>query len=150
MKNASHRRKFLDGKDKINTIKSEEHNNASTSGTAAPPTRSVSREEYEGMDDGGSPPLFGSQSPSTQQHETNAPGPSAQPPRLSHLPSSSSLPFSRSGLTRAGGLPSSSQQSFIGGSQSQSSQLSLSSTQPFLPSTFEVLQIQLRKTFNQS
>ena len=129
IKTVSHRRKFLEGRDKIQTVKSE----------------GASVETDEAMDNGDvseSPPLFGSQSPSSQEREA--------------LPLSSS---SATAASRSEPLPptrlthhpmaqlSSSQQSFAGGSQG--SHVSIGSTQPFLSSTFEVLQIQLRKKFNQ-
>lgn len=132
MKNALHRQKFLEGKEKIG-IKSEE--------------KSPEEEEMGGGEDtSDSPPLFGS------QHEALPTEPSSSstvasntaegPPRLSHLPYSSQL-----GSGRPPALLSS-QQSFPGGSQG--SQLSIGSTQPFVSSSmFEVVQIQLRKKFNQ-
>ena len=139
MKSAQHRKKFMEGKMKI------------TSTTAAPPAGAVDRED-ETMQEG-TPPLFGSQSPVQQGAQSTSSSSSTantqpiteEPPRLSHPPSvcppsSSSMAAPSFRLSQ----PSNSQQSFIGGSLSQSS---ISSTQPFLSSTFEVLQIQLRKTF---
>jgi hypothetical protein len=76
------------------------------------------------------------------------------PPRLSHLPSTLSLPPPSSSSSAPSSsqprppVPLSSQQSFPG--SSQGSQLSIGSTQPFAsPSMFEVVQIQLRKKFSQ-
>lgn len=144
MKSAQHRKKFMEGKMKI-----------TTSTTVAPPAGAVDRED-EIMQEG-TPPLFGSQSPVQQGAQSTSSSSSSstantqplteEPPRLSHPPSvcppsSSSMAAPSFRLSQ----PSNSQQSFIGGSLSQSS---ISSTQPFLSSTFEVLQIQLRKTFNQ-
>lgn len=130
MKSASHRQKFLEGKDKIR-IKSEE-------------------EEMEGGgDDSGSPPLFGSQE-ETAHHPSSAVVSEGAPPHLSHLPASTfpAPPHSSSSSTGRPPALLSSQQSFPGGSQG--SQLSVGSTQPFVSSSmFEVVQIQLRKKFNQ-
>ena len=129
MKSVAHRQKFLDGKDKIK-IKSEDEEMESTPRDAS-----------------GSPPLFGSQEETTFPSGSGPPTSSAAitsdgPPRLSHLPPSSSSSQPRPPATLA------SQQSFPGGSQS--SQLSIGSTQPFVSSSmFEVVQIQLRKKFNQ-
>ena len=140
MKSAVHRQKFIDGKDKIK-IKSEDEEMESTPGDAS-----------------GSPPLFGSQEETTFPSGSGPPTSSAAmtsdgPPRLSHLPSAFPAlpPSSSSSSSSSQPRPPAtlaSQQSFPGGSQS--SQLSIGSTQPFVSSSmFEVVQIQLRKKFNQ-
>ena len=136
MKSAAHRQKFIDGKEKIK-IKSEDEEMEST-------PRDVS----------GSPPLFGSQEETAFPSGSGPPTSSATmtsdgPPRLSHLPSAfpALSPSSSSSQPRPPATLAS-QQSFPGGSQS--SQLSIGSTQPFISSSmFEVVQIQLRKKFNQ-
>ena len=134
MKSAAHRQKFLEGKEKIR-IKSEDEEMESTPGDAS-----------------GSPPLFGSQEETAFPSGSGPPTSSAAvtsdgPPRLSHLPSAFPPPPSSSSQPRPPATLTS-QQSFPGGSQS--SQLSISSTQPFISSSmFEVVQIQLRKKFNQ-
>ena len=108
MKNVSHRQKFLEGKDIIKTVKTEDdHQAAASSAAAAPSTRpsNASDQNDENMEDAdvlGTPPLFGFQSPPSaiQQQEAQqpqssyssgsaaaAPGHTEPPPRLSHLPS---------------------------------------------------------------
>ena len=139
MKNATHRQKFLEGKDKIRTLKSDEHN-AAAGGSS---TRGTRQDDEQMVD--GSPPLFGSQSPPAEEAGllSSAAAAAAGPPRLFHLPpplTSVSHPPHRLPMAQL----SSSQQSLPEGSQG-----SQFSTQPFLGSTFEVLQIQLRKKFNQ-
>ena len=163
MKNISHRQKFLEGKDIIKTVKTEDDNQAAASNAPSARSNDQNDEEMEDADVLGTPPLFGSQSPPSaiQQQEAQHPqtssgsssaaaaasGHTEPPPCLSHLPPSfPSVPVSRP-PQHAMSLQSSSQQSFTGGG-SQGSQFSMSSTQPFLSSTFEVLQIQLRKTFS--
>ena len=134
MKSAAHRQKFLEGKEKIG-IKSEDEEMESTPGDAS-----------------GSPPLFGSQEETAFPSGSGPPTSSAAvtsdgPPRLSHLPTAFPPPPSSSSQPRPPATLTS-QQSFPGGSQN--SQLSISSTQPFISSSmFEVVQIQLRKKFNQ-
>ena len=141
MKSVAHRQKFLEGKDKIK-IKSEDEEMESTPGDAS-----------------GSPPLFCSQEETASSSGSGPPGSgpptssaamtSDGPPRLSHLPSAfPALPPSSSSSQPRPPATLASQQSFPGGSQS--SQLSIGSTQPFVSSSmFEVVQIQLRKKFNQ-
>ena len=132
MKSVAHRQKFLEGKDKIK-IKSEDEEMESTPGDAS-----------------GSPPLFGSQEETGSGPPTSSVAVTGDgPPRLSHLPSAfPALPPSSSSSQPRPPATLASQQSFPGGSQS--SQLSIGSTQPFVSSSmFEVVQIQLRKKFNQ-
>ena len=137
MKSVAHRQKILEGKDKIK-IKSEDEEMESTPRDAS-----------------GSPPLFGSQEETAFPSGSGPPTSSAAvtsdgPPRLSHLPSAfPALPPSSSSSSQPRPPATlASQQSFPGGSQG--SQLSIGSTQPFVSSSmFEVVQIQLRKKFNQ-
>ena len=125
IKNASHRRKFLEAKDMI-----------VTASTSAPP--SAVKRVREWTMEAALLSLVLSLPPHSSKRLTPPPVHQRNPlvclTSLLPLNSSSSLPFSR-------------QQSFVGGSLSQGSQLSVSSTQP-VPSTFEVLQIQLRKKFH--
>ena len=141
MKNAAHRQKFLEGKDMIRTLRSDEHNYAAAGGSS---TRTTRQDDEQTVDS--SPPLFGSQSPPAEEAGLPSSMAVAGPPCLSHLPHPLP-PVSHPPHRHPVAQLSSSQQSLPEGSQG--SQFSYSSTQPFLESTFEVLQIQLRKKFNQ-